>query len=694
MDKIIAQDMQETIEQSFMDYALEVLTSRAIPDICGNKPVHTRILYALSQLGLTPNKPHKKSARVVGETIGRFHAHGDSSVYSAMVRMSQDWVMRYPLIDFQGNKGSIDGDVPAHMRYTEARLSPLGQLCLSNLSKDVIPFQPNFSEDDIEPTILPVPFPNLLVNPTSGIAVGITSSFVSHNMTEALEACIKTLDNKDITIEQLHSVVLGPDFPTGGEIINQNELINIYKTGTGKVKVRGRYNIISRNKKTIIAFYEIPFGVKKEGLVEEIVQRCLEKKIEGIANIEDLSNKEGILIEIEVKKGFDPEKIINDIFYYTHMQETILVNQICLVEDKPTQVNLKDIIVNFLEMQKSIAISIHSKKLQETKDKIHIYEGFVKIIDSIPKIIDIITCSNSVDEAVKSLQLEYFLSSEQSKAIIDMKLRSLTKLETNGLQTTLNDLYIQLEHLDNILNSEMGLNEYIKSQLLEIKNKFGDSRRTVISNISEAKKPPKKKQEKVIEEVVVIVSDNFEVNRVAKKSFKGVPLNHQDYHLTTEDYLLVFTNKGKMYRVPVSNIKNQVSLRLLAKMEIGENPVYVTHQYREGDIVFITKQGMIKKSNMKLYTDMKRTGNALGLKEEDEVVYAKVLENKETTIITQQNIYIKIDASLVNSTGKTSKGVIAIKLNEGDYVIKASDSINNLPCQNKGGKGRRIIDKI
>ena len=467
MINIISQDMIKEMEQSFLDYSTSVITGRALPDARdGLKPVHRRILYALAELNLVPTKPYKKSARIVGDVIGKYHPHGDSSVYEAMVRMAQDWSLRYPLVEGQGNFGSVDGDGAAAMRYTEARMSKITLEMLRDLKKDVVDFQPNFSEDLEEPMVLPSRIPNLLLNGTSGIAVGMACSFAPHNINEVIDGIIATINNRDITVEELHrEYIKAPDFPTGGTIINQHELLNGYKTGRGRVRIRGKYNVEKIGRRECLVFYEIPYGVKKEKLIEDIAKLCEDKSIEGITDIRDTSNKHGMRIEIEVKKDVNPDVIANHLFRLSALEDTYSLNHTAIVNKSPKVLNLKELIEVYIDHQVEVITRRTQFDLRKIDARLHIIEGLLKALEDIDNVIALIKASNNVQVAIEGLMKKYSLSEIQAKAIVEMKLRKLTGLEKVELEQENKELVEEANHLKSILGSTKVLNSVLIDEL-------------------------------------------------------------------------------------------------------------------------------------------------------------------------------------------------------------------------------------
>ena len=693
MLNIINIDMEKEVQQSFLDYAMYVNMDRALPDVRdGLKPVHRRILFAAHVLGLTPNKPYRKSARLVGDVIGKYHPHGDTSVYDAMVRMAQDWSMRYPLIDGQGNFGSIDGDGSAAMRYTEARMKKITLDMLSDIKKDVVDMKSNFSEDELEPTVLPSRVPNLLLNGTTGIGVAMACSFAPHNIVETIDAIIAQIKNEDITIEELHKILIAPDFPTGGIIINQRELIDAYKTGNGRARVRGRYKVekVNRNREMIV-LYEIPFGVAKEALISSIVKLCEEKKIEGIADVRDSSNKLGMRIEIELKKDVNPDVIANQLFKHTRLEDTFSINQVCLINGEPKLVSLKEMISAYISHQREVIERRTKFDLNKIDERLHILEGLLKALEDIDNVIAIIKNSSNAQNAIDTLVEKYSLSETQAKAIIDMKLRKLTGLEKIELENENKELLSQADKLRSILSDRNELDSVLINELEEMKKQHGDNRRTEVSNI--VVKPEEKDIQFVQpEDVVVVVSKSGTLKKIPAKSYRvqnrnGVGVkNHDDIVMdviktNTIDNLMIFTALGRMYKLVVdqiptgTNSSRGVSAHTLVKMEDHDRVVAITSMKRKTEakyVVSISEQGYIKKTKIEEYASAKRSGiAAVGLKEGDAIADITFMNEEQILLITQNGMSIRFETKSINSVGRTAIGVRGMKLLEGDKVVAA-----------------------
>ena len=690
---IISQDMIKEMEQSFLDYSTSVITGRALPDARdGLKPVHRRILYALAELNLVPTKPYKKSARIVGDVIGKYHPHGDASVYEAMVRMAQDWSLRYPLVEGQGNFGSVDGDGAAAMRYTEARMSKITLEMLRDLKKDVVDFQPNFSEDLEEPMVLPSRIPNLLLNGTSGIAVGMACSFAPHNINEVIDGIIATINNRDITVEELHKeYIKAPDFPTGGTIINQHELLNGYKTGKGRVRIRGKYNVEKIGRRECLVFYEIPYGVKKEKLIEDIAKLCEDKSIEGITDIRDTSNKHGMRIEIEVKKDINPDVIANHLFRLSALEDTYSLNHTAIVNKSPKVLNLKELIEVYIDHQVEVITRRTQFDLRKIDARLHIIEGLLKALEDIDNVIALIKASNNVQVAIEGLMKKYSLSEIQAKAIVEMKLRKLTGLEKVELEQENKELVEEANHLKSILGSTEVLNSVLIDELNEIKSNYGDARKTDITNVI-VKADEKDIQYVQPEEVVVVMTKAGNVKKIPAKSFKvqnrnGKGVKNQDdiildvIRTNTIDTLMVFTALGKMYRLVVdqvptgTNSSRGVAIHTLVKMEEHDKAIAITSLKRKTDaefVVSVSEQGMIKKTKLEEYMKAKKSGiAAVGLREGDSIANIVFIKDEQLILVSEKGMSIRFKTDNIGSVGRTAIGVRGMKIAEGDRVVAA-----------------------
>ena len=705
---------------NFIEYAVAVNTDRAIPDArSGLKPVATRILYGAYDSGRVSSKPHVKCARIVGDVMGKLHPHGNSSIYGALVRLAQPWVLRYPLIDFHGNMGNIDGDGPAAERYTEARLSKLTEVgMLSGLKKNCVDFIPNYDETDEEPVTLPAIFPNLLCNPNTGIGVAMACNWLPHNLREVADAIYSYMDGAtDITLP-------GPDFPTGGVIVNKKDIPGIMRTGHGSVKVRGKYNIEKQN----IIFYEIPYGTKTEDLLTEIGKACDEKVIEGIAEIRNESNKKGLRIVIECEKTASPESVVRKLFAKTNLQTSISYNQVALINKTPTELNLLDCLKIYVEHNIECIIREAQFDLHKAEARLEIVNGLLKALEDIDNIIALIKQSASAAAAKVSLIEKYKFTENQAKAILDMKLAKLANLEKIELQQEQKDLLSAIAELNALIAEPERQKAELRSRLKAIVDKFGDARRTELTQI-DVKPEEKEIAEVVPEECVVIITQSGDVKRIPKKSVrvqrkngKGVK-SEEDAVLdsistNTIDTLMAFTNKGKMYRllvdnIPVgTNVSKGVRIGTLINMEADEKVVAVTSLYRNTDaefVIFVTKKGLVKKTLLSEYTKVKRSTGiaAINIKDGDSIANVTFAKDEEMVIITKKGMSIRFETAGIAPIGRVTAGVKSIKLDTDDEVLiglpihKKDDYIavftergygrktklDEFPLQNRAGKG-------
>ena len=712
-------DLINELGTNFIEYAVAVNTDRSIPDAkSGLKPVAKRILWSAFEEGRVFSKPHVKAARIVGDVMGKYHPHGDSSIYGAMVRLSQDWIMRYPLIDWHGNNGNIAGDGPAAARYTEARLSKIAEEgMLAGIKKKNVDFILNYSEDAEEPVTLPTIFPNLLCNPNSGIGVAMACSWLPHNLNEVAQAIYDYMDDKE-------PMIPGPDFPTGGIIINKNDIPAIMRTGHGSVKVRGRYKIEKNN----IVFYEIPYGTTIEGIMTEIGQICDEKGIEGISDIRDESNKKGLRIVIECQKGSNPDGIAQKLYAKTSLQTSISYNQVALVSKTPTELNLKQCLEIYLKHNHECLIKEAEFDLIKAKARLEIVRGLLIALEDIDNVIALIKKSESAAAAKVSLIEKYNLSENQAKAILDMKLSRLAKLEKIELQKEEEELLSQIDYCNRIIEAKLVRDSIIRDRLEAIVKKFGDARRTELTHI-EIKPEEKEIIEVIPEDVVVILSQTGDIKRIPAKSFKvqkrngkGVK-NEGDAILdvistNTIDNLMLFTSKGKMYRLLVDNVpagtnaSKGVNISSLLNIEPDEKVIAMTSLNRKTDaeyVVFVTKQGLIKKTALEEYKSVKRNTGiaAIKLKEGDSIANVTFLKDEEIIVITKEGMSIHFTTADINPIGRATSGVKSIKLDDGDEVLiglpihKKTDNVaiittkglgkkvalEEFPLQGRGGKG-------
>ena len=675
-------DLKKELSTNFIEYAVAVNSDRAIPDSkSGLKPVATRILYGAYDGGRVSTKPHVKCARIVGDVMGKFHPHGDSSIYGALVRLAQPWIMRYPLIDFHGNMGNVDGDGPAAARYTEARLSKISEMgLLTGLKKNCVDFIPNYDETSEEPVTLPAIFPNLLCNPNTGIGVAMACNWLPHNLREVANAIYAYMDGEiDITLP-------GPDFPTGGIIINKKDIPAIMKTGHGSVKVRGKYKIEKQN----IIFYEIPYGTKTEDLMTEIGKASDEKVIEGISEIRNESDKKGLRIVIECDKGMSPETVVRKLFAKTNLQTSISYNQVALIDKTPTELGLIDCIKIYVEHNIDCIIKETIFDLRKAEARLEIVNGLLKALEDIDNIIALIKKSESAATAKVKLIEKYGFTENQAKAILDMKLAKLANLEKIELQKEQDDLISTIKHLNDIICTPSLQKHELRNRLEAIVKKFGDDRRTELAQI-DVKPEEKEIAEVVPEDCVVILSQAGDIKRIPAKSFRtqkrgGKGVKSEDdlvlkaLHTNTIDILMAFTNKGKMYRLLVDNIpigtnvSKGVRIGTLINMEADEKVVAATSLNRGSDaeyVLFFTKNGLIKKTSLSEYMKVKRSTGiaAINLKEGDSIANVVFAKEEEVIVITKEGMSIHFPTKDISPIGRVTAGVKAIKLAEGDYVI-------------------------
>ena len=715
-------DVKQELGTNFIEYAVAVNTDRAIPDAkSGLKPVAKRILWSAFEEGRLFSKPHVKSARIVGDVMGRYHPHGDSSIYGAMVRLSQPWVLRYPLIDWHGSNGNQSGDGPAAARYTEARLAKIAEDgLLSGLKKKNVDFIANYDETLEEPTTLPAIFPNLLCNPNAGIGVAMACSWAPHNLNEVAKAIHDYTNNEEPTLP-------GPDFPTGGIIINKNDIPSIMKTGHGTVKLRGKYNI----EKDKIIFYEIPYGETIEGILEKIGEACDKKEIEGILDAHDESNKKGLRIVITCSKDVNPEAVVNKLFAKTSLQSSFSYNQVALVGKTPTELNLKQCIKIYLDHNTDCLTREVQFDLRKAEDRLHIVEGLLIALEDIDNVIALIKNSESSAAAKDALMKKYNLSEIQAKSILAMRLSSLAKMEKIELENEKNSLYDDIADYKTLLASkDLQLKEVLR-RLDEIVKKYGDARRTDLAQIDI--KPEEKEIVEVIpKDVVVVTSKTGLIKKIPTTSFRvqkkaGKGIKSQDDAImstiktNTVDYMMFFTDQGKMYRIVVDNIPDGTNttkgtpIGSLIQLDPNERIIAVTSLHRKTIpqfAIFITKQGMLKKTYLSEYMNMKRNAGiaAIKVKEGDSIANIIFQDDEDLIIITKNGMSIKFNTKEIGAVGRVAMGVKGIKLNEGDEVVAAlpvhkdTDTVaiftsngygkkvvlNDFPMQNKGGKGTYI----
>ena len=716
-DKIHEVDLQKTMEKSYIDYAMSVIASRALPDVRdGLKPVQRRVLYSMIELNNGPDKPHRKCARIVGDTMGKYHPHGDSSIYGALVNMAQDWSTRYPLVDGHGNFGSVDGDGAAAMRYTEARLSKISMEMLADINKDTVDFQPNFDETEREPVVLPSRYPNLLVNGTSGIAVGMATNIPPHNLREVISAVVKIIDNiieedRDTTIEELLEIVKGPDFPTGATILGTRGIEEAYRTGRGKIRVRAVTNIETLpNGKSRIIVTELPYLVNKARLIEKIAELVRDKKIDGITDLNDHSSREGMRICIDLRKDANANVVLNQLYKHTQLQDTFGVIMLCLVAVngslQPKVLTLPEMLKYYLAHQEDVVTRRTKYDLNKAQERAHILEGLLKALDNIDEVIRIIRGSRSVQVAKQELMDRFELTDVQAQAIVDMRLRALTGLEREKLEAEYAELMEKIRKLKAILADRNTLLRVIREEILAISEKYGDDRRTAIGfdafDISMEDMIPRENTVITMTKLGYIkrmTVDNFRSQNRGGRGIKGMQTLDDDYieelmMTTTHHYVMFFTNTGRVYRLKAYEIPEAVIP--ISKFEEG--------QY----LMMATRKGLVKKTPIQDYANVRKIGlAAISLRDDDELIEVKATDDKKDIIlVTKYGQCIRFKESDVRSTGRVSMGVRGINLLDGDevvamqlntqgyYLLVVSEngmgkrtSISEFTCQNRGGKG-------
>lgn len=724
-DKIHEIDLKKTMEKSYIDYAMSVIASRALPDVRdGLKPVQRRVLYSMAELNNGPDKPHRKSARIVGDTMGKYHPHGDSSIYGALVNMAQKWSMRYMLVDGHGNFGSIDGDGAAAMRYTEARLSKISVEMLADIYKDTVDFIPNFDETEKEPTVLPSRFPNLLVNGGTGIAVGMATNIPPHNLREVIAAVVKIIDNqveegRQTSLEEILQIIKGPDFPTGAEILGTRGIEEAYRTGRGKIRVRAVTNIeTAPNGKSHIIVTELPYLVNKARLIEKMAELVKTKKIDGITGITDESNREGIRINIELRRDVNANVLLNQLLKHTQLQDSFGVIMLALVNNEPKVLNLLQMLEYYLDHQKDVVTRRTKYDLNKAEERAHILEGLLKALDHIDEVIKIIRGSANVAEAKRELMERFELTDPQAQAIVDMRLRALTGLEREKLENEYKELEVKIAELRAILADENKLLGVIKKEILVISEKYGDDRRTKIGFDDDMSV-----EDLISDDDTVIAMtnlgyikrmsvDNFKSQNRGGKGIKGMQTIDEDFiedllMTTNHHYIMFFTNMGRCYRIKAYEIPEAgrtargTAIVNLLQLQAGEK-VTAAIPMREIDddkyLFMATKNGMVKKTPMREYSNMRKTGlQAILLREGDELIEVKVTDNTEDIFLaTKFGMSIRFKETDARITGRVSYGVIGMKLDEGDEVVgmqMASQGEYMLVVSEKGyGKRTRISE--
>ena len=735
-DQIHDVDLKKTMESSYIDYAMSVIAQRALPDVRdGLKPVQRRVLYSMIELNNGPDKPHRKCARIVGDTMGKYHPHGDSSIYGALVNMAQDWSFRYPLVDGHGNFGSVDGDGAAAMRYTEARLSKISMEMLADIGKDTVDFVPNFDETEKEPTVLPSRFPNLLVNGTTGIAVGMATNIPPHNLREVINGVVKIIDNQVLEdrgtdIEELLTIVKGPDFPTGGTILGTAGINEAYRTGRGKVRVRAVTSIEPmQNGKNRIVVTELPYMVNKARLIEKIAELVRDKKIDGITDLRDESDRQGMRICIELRRDVNPNVVLNLLYKHTQLQDTFGVIMLALVDNQPKVLNLYEMLNYYLIHQEEVVTRRTKYDLNKAEERAHILQGLLTALDNIDEVINIIRSSKNTQEAKDRLMERFSLTDVQAQAIVDMRLRALTGLEREKLEAEYAELMERITELKAILADKKKLLGVIREEILLIADKYGDDRRTSIGfdeyDISMEDLIP------VTNTVITMTKlgyikrmslDNFRAQNRGGKGIKGMETIDDDYieellMTTSHHYLMFFTNTGRVYRMKAYEIPEAsrtargTAIINLLQLQPGEKitAVIPIREYTEGHFLFMaTKKGIVKKTPITDYANVRKTGlAAINLREDDELIEVKKTDNNQDIfLVTKYGQCIRFKETDVRKTGRTSMGVIGMNLTDGDEVVgmqmeSQGDSlmivsekglgkctlISEFTTQNRGGKG-------
>ena len=734
-DQIQQVDLKKTMETSYIDYAMSVIASRALPDVRdGLKPVQRRVLYSMVELGNTPDKPHRKCARIVGDTMGKYHPHGDSSIYGALVNMAQDWSMRYTLVDGHGNFGSVDGDGAAAMRYTEARLSKISLQMIEDINKDTVDFVPNFDETESEPTVLPSRFPNLLVNGTTGIAVGMATNIPPHNLKEVIGAVVKLIDNeiedKETTIDELMEVVKGPDFPTGGIILGTSGINEAYRTGRGKIRVRAVTDIEPmENGKNRIVVTELPYLVNKARLIEKIAELHKDKKIDGITDLRDETSREGMRVVIELRRDVNPSVVLNLLYKHTQLQDTFGVINLALVDGQPKILNLYELLNYYLIHQKEVVTRRTQFDLKKAEARAHILEGLIIAQDNIDEVINIIRSSHTTPEAKTRLIERFALSDEQAQAIVDMRLKALTGLEREKLEAELKDLVALIAELKEILADEKKLLGVIREEILVISAKYGDERRTQIGydeyDMSMEDLIPETNTVITMTKVGYIKRmsiDNFKAQHRGGKGIKGMETIEDDYIVemmmtTSHHYLMFFTNTGRVYRIKAyeipeaSRTSRGTAIINLIPLQPGEKitAMIPIKEYNDDHyLLMATRKGIVKKTPITDYENIRKNGlAAINLREDDKLIEVKVTDNtEEVFLFTKFGQCIRFKETDVRSTGRTTMGVIGMNLapddvviamqlaSQGESVMIVSENglgkctlISEFTAQNRGGKG-------
>ncbi|MFV0267893.1 MAG: DNA gyrase subunit A [Draconibacterium sp.] len=741
-EKIIRINIEEQMKSAYIDYSMSVIVSRALPDVRdGFKPVHRRVLFGMHELGILSNRAHKKSARIVGEVLGKYHPHGDSSVYFTMVRMAQDWSLRYPLVDGQGNFGSIDGDSPAAMRYTEARMSKIAEETLADLDKNTVDFQPNFDESLNEPTVLPTKIPQLLINGASGIAVGMATNMPPHNLSDTIDATIAYIDNRDITMDELIDIIKAPDFPTGGIIYGYQGVKDAYETGRGRIVIRGKAHIENEGGREKIIVTEIPYMVNRAEMIQKTADLVNEKKIEGISNVNDESDREGMRVVYDLKRDAMSNVVLNKLYKYTQLQTSFSVNNIALVHGRPKMLNLKDLIRYFVDHRHEVVIRRTQYELEQAEKRAHILEGLIIASDNIDEVIAIIRGSSTPDEARTRLMERFELSDLQARAIVEMRLRQLTGLEQDKLRKEYEEIMVQIEYLKKVLEDVNLRMDIIKEELQEMKQKYGDGRRTELIPNAEEFNPEDFYAD---EDMVITISHLGYIKRTPLSEFrtqgrggvgsKGSTTRDEDFleHLfiaSMHNTLLLFTEKGKcywlkVYQIPegtraskgraiqnILNIEPDDKVLAFIKVKTLTDQDFINNNY----IILATKKGIIKKTTLEAYSRPRQNGvNAITIKDGDQLLEARLTNgNSEMMLAVRSGKAIRFNESIVRPIGRTASGVRGITLgsandevigmicvqDENEDILVISENgygkrskIDDYRVTNRGGKGVKTIN--
>ena len=721
-DKVHDVDLKKTMEQSYIDYAMSVISARALPDVRdGLKPVQRRVLYSMIELNNGPDKPHRKCARIVGDTMGKYHPHGDSSIYGALVNMAQEWSTRYPLVDGHGNFGSVDGDGAAAMRYTEARLSKISMEMLADINKDTVDFVPNFDETEKEPVVLPSRYPNLLVNGTSGIAVGMATNIPPHNLREIISAVVKMIDNqveedRETSLEEIMEIVKGPDFPTGATILGRRSIEEAYRPGRAKIKVRAVTNIETMaNGKSRIIVTELPYMVNKARLIEKIADLVKEKKIDGITYIGDESNREGMRINIELRRDVNANVILNQLLKHTQLQDTFGVIMLALIDNQPKVLNLHQMLDEYLKHQEEVVRRRTQYDLNKAEERAHILKGLLIALDHIDEVIRIIRGSSNVADAKNQLMERFGLSDAQSQAIVDMRLRALTGLEREKLENEYKELLAKIEELQAILADVKKLLTVIKEEIQIIADKYGDDRRTAIGYDDDVS------MEDLIpdEDTVIAMThlgyikrmdvDNFRSQNRGGKGIKGMQTIEEDYiedllMTTNHHFMMFFTNKGRVYRLKAYEIPEAgrtargTAIINLLQLQPDEKitAIIPMREYNEDKYLFMaTRNGMVKKTPMVEYEHVRKNGlQAIVLREDDELIEVKATDNNQDIfLVTRKGMCIRFNETDVRVTGRVSMGVIGMRFEEDDEVIgmQMESQGESLLIVSENGMGKRTV---